>query len=266
MARSHDRTGFSLIELLVVIGVIGILLALLLPTLGNARDQAKMVIELSAVRNLMLAHRMYAEDHKQHLISGYDNTAEAFDLAGNPLGFPQNARYPWRLVPYVDKTLEQTVLVHQRLGEVYDSDGELDTYAVSVMPSFGINGEFVGGTWGGPYNNWLVDFDVAVRRTDEAKQPSDLIVFTSARGGVSGTDPVLGYHLVQPAYGKAYKADDLPASFGFVHPRYGGSAVVSFLDGHAELMSTTQLQDMTHWSDAAARAGDPDWELSDALP
>lgn len=262
--RSAYDTAFTLVELLVVVAIVALLIGILIPTLGAAREQAEKVVELSAVRNLMLGHQMYAEDHGGRLISGYDTQAPAHGPNGQSLGFPENARYPWRLVPYLDRTVEQTILVHQRLQDVSE-EGQLNTYAVSVMPSFGINGEFVGGTWGGPYNNWLVDRGVTVRKAFEAHQPSELIVFASARGGISGKDPVLGYHLVQPAYGHEYDAADMPFKFGFVHPRYDERAIISFLDGHAGALDTDALRDMTHWSNAAARANDPDWKLQDAL-
>jgi len=266
---TNDRTarsvvGFTLVELMVVVAIIGLLIGILVPALGLARDKAAMVIEMSASRNLMLAHNMYAADHRGRLILGYDTRAKAFGPDGQPLDSPVNARYPWRLVPYLDGELQQTVLVHQRFKEI-DQAEQLDSYSVSVMPSFGINGEFVGGTWGGPYNNWLVGVGATVTRAAEAFTPGSLIAFASARGGASGRDSVLGYHLVQPAYGNDYNEHDLPGEFGFVHPRYDNQAVVGFLDSHAATLSAERLTDMRLWSDPAARAGDPDWTLQDLL-
>jgi type II secretory pathway pseudopilin PulG len=63
--------------LLVVIGIIAILIAVLMPALSRARDQARGVQCSSNLRQLILAAHMFAQDHKGQL---FGNWADS----GNP--------------------------------------------------------------------------------------------------------------------------------------------------------------------------------------
>src|SRR5260370_41013229 len=61
------RRGFTLVELLVVIGIIALLVSILLPALNKAREDAKRVRCLSNQRQLVMAWQMYAAESKGHL-------------------------------------------------------------------------------------------------------------------------------------------------------------------------------------------------------
>ena len=60
---SPSKSGFSLIELLVVIGIISVLIALLLPCLASARRQAQLVQCASNERQICLSLIAYASDN-----------------------------------------------------------------------------------------------------------------------------------------------------------------------------------------------------------
>ena len=58
--------GFTLIELLVVISIIALLVAILLPALGAARDQARLIKCANNLKQIATASHAYAADNKQY--------------------------------------------------------------------------------------------------------------------------------------------------------------------------------------------------------
>ena len=77
MKTRKNKKGFTIVELVIVIGVIGILSAILIPTFVNLTNKANTVREQEEVRNAYVAYSIDAQDGKLYNeVTG----ATAFDV------------------------------------------------------------------------------------------------------------------------------------------------------------------------------------------
>ncbi len=164
-SRSHPgidlRSGFSLIELVIVIAIIAALLALALPALRGVHLRSKKTRELSNLRQVGMAWLLYAQDNNDSALPGflepqvqtvwdvkYDfpNIVPGRKLLDKEIPKDIAAPWPWRLLEYVNNT---TAILQQHLDENDAASKDLyenaETFALE--PAFGYNGYYIGGYW-----------------------------------------------------------------------------------------------------------------------
>jgi prepilin-type processing-associated H-X9-DG protein/prepilin-type N-terminal cleavage/methylation domain-containing protein len=93
-ANRSRSSAFSLIELLVVIGIIAILLALLMPTLSSMQGNARRLACQSNLRQLGQAMYIYANDNQGWLIPMVDDPTSQDGLRGLGTLLPPKDRWP----------------------------------------------------------------------------------------------------------------------------------------------------------------------------
>lgn len=276
--RSRDSLGFTLVELLVVLGLVVLLLSLLVPALGLLRGQAKHVTERNSARQATIAWTNYAFENSGKLMPGYKaglpaSTPDGEPLSSQTIGVAAN-RYPWRLAPYLAHNFDVLYVNDQRpiLDEMRGLPESDYLYLSATYPSIGLNTTWVGGDEvDGCFNPAMTDLfgQFYCQQLSRVQNPSRLMVFCSARGmnGVAGAggEVVEGYFKVASPnfssrrWAAEYDEDD-PASAGNVSLRWGGQeAVVSRVDGGVDSLDITELEDMRNWAD---RATEPDWVLT----
>lgn len=259
------RSAFSLLELLVTIGVVAILMAAIIPVASMCIRKAEETREIAGARRTVEAWTLFASENNGEILPGYQD-APAVGSSGRPLSFPVNARYVFRLAPYLNYQLKGSLLVNQQTKFA-------DDYTASTVPSFGINLTFVGGDYGfgsdlRPTEENFARFGkFVVTRLGEIHSPGKLIVFASARYNDSTIGRVEGYNAVRSPF---FQSRRWPTHFneksnwwdyGAVDPRFNGKAVAAMADGHVELLTFEQLQDMRRWSNQAAQENNPNWTL-----
>jgi prepilin-type N-terminal cleavage/methylation domain-containing protein len=108
--------GFTLIELLVVISIIAILMAVMMPALGRAREQAKVTICSSNLKQQIMSVSLFAEDNEGYLPSGAITT-ESSDWGGSSNLYWKDVITPYNEILTAKGT---NYLSHEYVGSIYE--------------------------------------------------------------------------------------------------------------------------------------------------
>ncbi len=258
--RVSQVHGFTLIEILAVVAVLGLLMGLALPVLGKARESGQKAAEVSAARALITAFQTYASDNGGYYLPGYQDPGRDVVLRNDKGGAISDtharSRYAWRIAPYVDYDISGVLLVNNT-SKAPAGDAMYD-YKVSVYTTLGMNTTFVGGDYSSGARLRPDDRrtqaqlgNFCVQNIHQAIKPSSLIVFASAGSSMNGR-PEAGRYAVDPLSLRS-------ANKGHLDFRYGGKAVVACLGGNVEMISEEEALDMRRWANGAAEADNPNW-------
>ena len=83
-----NRHAFTIIELLVVVSIIALLIGILLPAIGKARDQARLTVSQTNLRQLGQAHATYAAEWNNRQFTLVNDNLARY---GNSIGAAVNA-------------------------------------------------------------------------------------------------------------------------------------------------------------------------------
>jgi len=119
--------GFTLVELLVVIGIIAVLISLLLPTLSRARQNASQIKCLSQLRQVGMGLLMYTNQNKGFVVPSYNQTS--LGTGPNITGGPNQPLDGW--APILDrdrlvKTSERSTNTMFHCPDTLDVEGMRD--------------------------------------------------------------------------------------------------------------------------------------------
>jgi prepilin-type N-terminal cleavage/methylation domain-containing protein/prepilin-type processing-associated H-X9-DG protein len=254
----YKKKAFTLIELLVVISIIALLIAILMPALNKAREQATGTVCLGNQKALVMAYLMYADENEDRVVG-----AETQVTNGLPPYTPLTPKtYAWVDMPSQADLPTATVEDKKdaiRRGHLWPYLDAIDVFHCPgdrrelgpkvTFRSYSIPYGLSAFVYGYP-EKWAV---TPAKKLSQIKRPSSKYVFVeeSDPRGING-----GIWVVYPQKEERYWVDPLAIW-------HNNRSTLGFADGHAEMMtwvdgSTSEMsRSQPFWYPV------PEWEGSD---
>jgi prepilin-type N-terminal cleavage/methylation domain-containing protein len=136
MSIKFHKRGFTLIELLVVISIIAILMAIMMPALRKAREQAKVILCGSNQHQILVAVSTYAAANNNKMppsVQGYGTYPDNFEWANPPIRLNYMVKAPGRNGEYTGSNGINGGSVGRQLG-AYINDPKIWQCAFADKP------------------------------------------------------------------------------------------------------------------------------------